>query len=140
MWFSILKPIGILFLISFSVSFLFSKDFLLFSKIFLFSIIVQILIYNIYKKIIEISLEKIKNDRIKEFSKQGMEVTCPCFLEKKMFVPIQLDKDNSFNCLECDKNVSVDISAKCFMKTDVIDLDNAEAAIAEVYKKLDSKR
>jgi hypothetical protein len=132
----ILKSIGILFLISFSVSFIFYKDYISFLKLFLLTLILQIICYNIYKKIVEISLEKIKNERIKEYSKQGMDIKCPCYLEKVMFVPIELNKENSFKCLECNKDVSVEVSARCFMKTDVIDLDNAEAAIAEAYKKI----
>jgi hypothetical protein len=134
----ILKSIGILFLISFSVSFIFYKDYISFLKLFLLTLILQIICYNIYKKIVEISLEKIKNERIKEYSKQGMDIKCPCYLEKVMFVPIELNKENSFKCLECNKDVSVEVSARCFMKTDVIDLDNAEAAIAEAYKKIKS--
>lgn len=140
MVFRFLTSLGILVLISSSFSFLFSKDFISFSKIFLFCTILQIIFYNLYKKMLEISLEKIKNERIKEFSKQGMEVTCPCYLEKKMFVPIELNKQNSFKCFECSKDVSVDITAKCFMKTDMIDLDSSEIAIAEIYKKLDIKK
>ena len=139
MWFSLLKPLGILFAISGSISFLFSGNFLSFVKIFLFSSIIQIVLYDIYKRILSVYAEKIKNERIKEFSKQGMEVKCPCYLEKKMFVPITLGTENYYKCLECKKDVAVEITPKTFLKTEIMDLDNAELAISEVYKKLQEK-
>jgi hypothetical protein len=139
MWFNLLKPLGILFVISGSVSLVFSENSLTFIKLFLFSSIIQIILYDIYKRILSIYAERIKNERIKEFSKQGMEVKCPCYLEKKMFVPITLNSDNYYKCLECKKDVSVEIQTKTFLKTEIMDLDNAELAISEVYKKLQEK-
>lgn len=136
MWLNILKPILILFSVSAVFALSFSDGWISFLKVFVLSCIIQVIIYNIYKHIIFLSAERIKNDRIKEFSKQGLEVTCPCYLEKKMFVPIELNTTNSFNCVECKKDCVVQITAKSFNKTDIIDLDGADAALIEVYKKL----
>lgn len=123
-----------------SVSTLFSlpfcNDYFSFLKLFVCFSIGQIIIYNLYKKILEIKIENIKNERIKEYSKQGMEVNCPCHLNIPMFVPITLNQKNSFKCGECKKNVSVDITAKTFLETEIIDLDVADAALVEVYKKI----
>jgi hypothetical protein len=82
--------------------------------------------------------EKIKNERIKEYTKQGMEITCPCYLDKKMLLPIDLNSVNNFKCLECSKDFTVDITAKTFLKTESIDLDKADAAFIEVVKKIQS--
>lgn len=139
MWFNILKPIAILFVISSSISLLFSNDVYKFFKVFFIASIGQIIVYEIYKKILQIFAEKIRNERIKELSKQGMDIKCPCYLEKEMFVPIELNKINEFKCLECNKNFSVELTAKTFTKTEIIDLDNAEAALIEVYKKIQNK-
>jgi hypothetical protein len=136
MWLQILKPASILFVVSSSISFLFCKDSIEFLKIFFFTTVAQVIGYNLYLKIAEIVIEKIKNERIKEFSKQGLEVTCPCYLSKKMFVPIELNAVNSFNCAECSKEVAVEISTSTFLKTDMINLENADAALIEVYKKI----
>jgi hypothetical protein len=136
MWLQILKPASILFVVSSSISFLFCKDSIDFLKIFFFTTVAQVICYNLYLKIAEIVIEKIKNERIKEFSKQGLEVTCPCYLSKKMFVPIELNAVNSFNCAECSKEVAVEISTSTFLKTDMINLENADAALIEVYKKI----
>jgi hypothetical protein len=136
MWLQILKPASILCVVSSSISFLFCKDSIDFLKIFFFTTVAQVICYNLYLKIAEIVIEKIKNERIKEFSKQGLEVTCPCYLSKKMFVPIELNAVNSFNCAECSKEVAVEISTSTFLKTDMINLENADAALIEVYKKI----
>lgn len=77
---------------------------------------------------------RLQVEKIKEFSKQGMEVKCPCYLEKSMFVPINLNDANIINCKECDKSISVDITAKTFMQTDMIDLDKADEALIKAYK------
>ena len=112
----------------------FSNNTLDFLKGFLLASLIQIILYNVYKNIIEFFALKLKVEKIKEFSKQGMEVKCPCYLEKKMFVPIDLNDVNIFNCKECDKSISVDITAKTFMQTDMIDLDKADENLIKAYK------
>jgi len=129
-----LKPIIILFTISTITSLAFSKDALEFTKGFLLISLIQIIIYNVYKSIMEYLALRLQVEKIKEFSKQGMEVKCPCYLEKSMFVPINLNDANIINCKECDKSISVDITAKTFMQTDMIDLDKADEALIKAYK------
>jgi hypothetical protein len=129
-----LKPIIILCTISTITSLAFSKDALEFTKNFFLVCLIQIIFYNVYKNIIEYFALKLKVEKIKEFSKQGLEIKCPCYLEKKMFVPIDLNDTNIFSCKECDKTFSVDITAKTFMQTDMIDLDKADEALIKAYK------
>lgn len=113
---------------------IFSNTLLDFIKGFLAATFIQVIFYNVYKTIIEFIAIRLQLEKIKEFSKQGMEVKCPCYLEKKMFVPIDLNNSNVFNCKECDKTVSVDITAKTFMQTDMIDLDKADENLIKAYK------
>lgn len=136
MWWNILKPIITLSTISAIFAFSLSDGWISFLKVFIITSVVQIFIHNIYKNFVVLSAERIKNERIREFSKQGMDVVCPCYMEKKMFVPIELNTTNTFNCIECKKDCIVQITAKTFNKTDIIDLDGADAALIEVYKKL----
>ena len=82
---------------------------------------------------------KLQVEKLKEFSKQGMEVKCPCYLEKKMFVPIDLNGVNVFDCKECDKSISVELNAKTFMQTDMIDLDKADENLIKAYKLIQDK-
>lgn len=135
----LLKPIFVTTLISSSVSLLFCENILGFFKYFFFVTISQIILFNLYRNLMEVFAEKIKNERIKEFSKQGLEVTCPCYMSKKMFIPIELGTDNSFNCLECKKDVAVEINANCYLKTDVINLDSAEVEFIKKYKEVQEK-
>jgi hypothetical protein len=129
-----LKPILILCVISTVSSLVFSNTSLDFLKGFVLSSLIQIIFYNVYKNVIEYFALKLQVEKIKEFSKQGMEVKCPCYLEKKMFVPIDLNGVNIFNCKECDKSISVDLTAKTFMQTDMIDLDKADENLIKAYK------
>ena len=133
---NLLKPLTELILISTALSLAFCNSALSFFKYFCLFIIVQLFVYNIYKGIVALFAEKLKNDRIKEYSKQGMEITCPCYMEKKMLLPIDLNAPNSFKCDECEKNFSVDVSARTFLQTETIDLNKADAAFVEAYKKI----
>lgn len=132
----IFVPLLTLFSVSTLISLPFSNNLISFFKIFLCVTLAQIICYNLYRKFLEIKLEKIKNERIKEYSKQGLDINCPCHLNIPMFVPITLNQKNSFKCGECKKNISVDITAKSFLETEIIDLDAADAAFVEVYKKI----
>jgi len=133
---NVLVPFVILFSISTGFALPFSSDLISFSKYFVCFTVIQIIGYNVYKKYIQLNLEKIKNDRIREFSKQGLEIKCPCHLNKTMFVPITLNQDNAFKCGECSKNVSVEVSARTFLETEIVNLEAADAALIEAYKKI----
>lgn len=64
--------------------------------------------------------KKLENDRIKEFSYQGLEVECPCFKKVKEFVPIRLNSDNKYKCTECGKMVGVLVEATTAVTTEPI--------------------
>lgn len=131
-----LKPIIILCVISTVSSLLFYNTLLDFIKGFILATLIQIIFYNVYKNVIEFLAVRIQVEKLKEFSKQGMEIKCPCYMEKKMFVPIDLNNTNTFNCKECDKSVSVEVSTRTFMQTDMIDLDKADESLIKAYKKI----
>jgi hypothetical protein len=131
-----IKPILILSTISTSLSLVFSNDIVSFIKYFIFFDILQVIIYNIYKNIIELFAVKLQNEKIKELSKQGIELKCPCYLEKSMFLPISLEGPNSFSCLECKKNIIVDVTAKTFLQTEMIDLEKADENFIKAYNKI----
>ena len=134
-----LKPILILCVISTVSSLVFSNNVLEFLKGFVLASLLQVIVYNVYKTIIEYLALRLQVEKIKQFSKQGMEIKCPCYLEKKMFVPIDLNGSNILNCKECEKTISVDITSKTFMQTDMIDLDKADEALIKAYKHIQDK-
>jgi hypothetical protein len=64
--------------------------------------------------------KKLENERLKEFSYQGLEVTCPCFKQAKQIVPIRLNTSNYYRCAECNKSVSVIVDATTASVTEPI--------------------
>ncbi len=118
----LVKSLIILFSVSASVAGCFYLLNLPFWPVFGLSSIFQIFIFNLFstwkKQKAEIEFEVIQNERIKEFSKQGIECICPdenC--AAKTFVPIQLDKENRYECPNCKKNIKVYIGSKTFLET-----------------------
>jgi len=69
---------------------------------------------------VELKNKQLENERIKEFSLQGLDVTCPCSLKKTEFVPIILNTNNTYKCDHCQKNVSVYIATETALMTDTI--------------------
>jgi uncharacterized protein YlaI len=94
----------------------------------------QFLIFNIYSNILTIYVnlknKKLENERIKEFSYQGSEVTCPCYKKIKSFVPIRLNTDNSYLCQECKKEIAVYIDVSTAITTQPI--DNTKEALKTI--------
>lgn len=114
-------------------SIVFSNEHFSFWKAFVVCTVAQVVVYQIYTMIVEFFAEKLINDRISEYSKQGTEVTCPCARAVKHFVPIQLNTDNSYKCLDCNKNIAVDVEVKTFLETTPMDLEKTSAALDVVY-------
>lgn len=72
------------------------------------------------KAYVLLSDKKIENERIKEFSFQSVEVTCPCFKKVKDIVPVRLNTDNKYKCNECGKSVGVYLTAETAIVTEPI--------------------
>ena len=95
---------------------------------FIFGIIfgaaVQYIGFFIFQTVVEavVSLKnkKLENERIKEFSYQGLEVECPCFKKHKDIVPIRFNTPNYYKCSDCKKTVSVLINAETAIVTEPV--------------------
>lgn len=136
---SIVRSLLVLITLSSCVAFAFSADAWGFARVFAVASIVQIVLYNIYRQIVVLFMEKITNDRISEYTKQGVEVTCPCSRAIKNLIPIQLNTDNSYKCLDCARNVTVNVEVKTFLETQPVDLDKSTAAFDAVYTEVTDK-
>lgn len=84
---------------------------------------------------------KLKTQQLKllkesELEKQGVDIICPCYKETKMFIPIRIDKDNSFKCLECKKNVAVSVKIETAMETESLDLEKEDLELKAALKKI----
>ena len=64
--------------------------------------------------------KKLENERIKEFTKQGLSVNCAiCSAEN--FIPIRLDTSNSFECQACGQQNAVYINVTTAQTTTPLD-------------------
>jgi len=73
---------------------------------------------NILNAVVALKNKKLENERIKEFSYQGLEVKCPCFKKHLDIVPIRLNTSNYYKCGDCGKSVSVIITADTAIVTE----------------------
>jgi hypothetical protein len=60
----------------------------------------------------EIKLKELNVKQLEEYSKQGLEVQCPCYKKVKEFVPIILNAKNTYKCSDCGKTNSVIIATE----------------------------
>jgi len=85
----------------------------------------QFLTFGIYSNLLTVYVnlknKKLENERIKEFSYQGVDVVCPCFKKIKSFVPVRLNTDNLYTCQECKKDVAVYIDVSTAITTQPIE-------------------
>jgi hypothetical protein len=56
---------------------------------------------------VELKNKALENDRIREFSYQGVEVKCPCHKQIKQLVPFRFNTDNRYKCNDCQKTITV---------------------------------
>ena len=94
--------------------------------------VIQLLIHNTFVTILDsyitIKDKKLENERTKEFSYQGLEVTCPCSKKQLDFIPVRLNTLNSYRCSGCDKSVSIFINAETAMQTEpILNVDTTQA-------------
>ncbi|NBW57518.1 hypothetical protein EBR43_07015 [bacterium] len=96
----------------------------------------QFLVYYIYSNIftayILLKNKKLENERIKEFSYQGVEVICPCYKKINAFVPIRMNTDNSYTCQECKKDVAIYIDVSTAVTTQPI--NNTKEVLKEIVE------
>ncbi len=102
-----------------------------FFAIFGITFIGQFIIYDLFSRWrrsgLEVEFRRLENERIKAFSEQGLEVTCPvesCM--HKTFVPIIISEDNEYDCPKCNAGIKIYVGTKSFLKTTPIDGDPFE--------------
>jgi hypothetical protein len=71
--------------------------------------------------IVALKNKQLENERIREFSMQGLEVECPCSKKVKAFVPIRLNTANKYKCAECQKTISVFVNSSTALATEPIE-------------------
>ena len=127
----IVKSLSIVFIIS---GFIGGCCYLLnvsFWPVFGLSILTQFILYDLFsrwrKSKIEVQFRQLENERIKAFSEQGLDVTCPVeSCNTVTFVPIIVNYDNEYECPKCNADIKIYIGTKCFLKTTPVEDDPFE--------------
>lgn len=76
-------------------------------------------------------LENIKLRQLEETAKQTLKLRCPCTNNVEQLVPIRLDQQNFYKCINCQKNINVALTAKTAMMTDIVDINATHNDIAK---------
>lgn len=136
MIFNIFKSLFLLLTCSAVLSLPFAQNTFSYLKSFAICLFAQIVLYNIYKTYVQYKFELLNVQKIKEFSKQGTEIVCPCSKAIKEFIPISLNHDNGYKCLTCNKNVSVNLEIKTYATTEPVNLEAPQNNIHDILSKL----
>jgi len=132
----LIVPIVILLAVAFVVSVTLSVFHVVWWLGFLVGILGQVLAYNAFVSILDVYVtiknKKLENERIAEFSYQGLDVVCPCSKKRRDFVPVRLNDTNIYKCGECEKSIAVYINAETALQTEPIMSTDTTAALAPV--------
>jgi hypothetical protein len=130
----LLKSIGTLFAISTCIALAFTNNTFDFLKYFSVSSILQIILYQVYIKVFKAYYDFLNYKKIEQYTQQGVEITCPCYREKKALIPIKLNQVNDYKCLDCNKNVSVNVDVKTFLATEPLDGEATDLALLKAVE------
>lgn len=83
-------------------------------------LVLGFLVGQISETLAGINNKKLENERIKEFTKQGVSVSC-AYCGSLNFTPIRFDTKNQFTCLDCDKKNSIYIDITATQVTNPLD-------------------
>lgn len=95
-----------------------------------FQFVFNYIYLSVFDAIIALKNKKLENERIKEFSMQGLEVECPCSRKIRDFVPIRLNTANKYKCKECMKLISIYVTPSTALSTEpIVDTDTVNPSI-----------
>jgi len=118
--FNIFRSLAITLAISFIVSLVFWSTGYDYIKPFILTTVGQFTIFWLINNWLRnkhlIENKQLENERIKEFSKQGVEVECS-YCKTPNLIPVRFDTDNDFECVNCEKHNAVYIGVTVTQKT-----------------------
>lgn len=94
-----------------------------FSITLLLQIIIGSTMNNYLQATAALEMEKQLTQRISDAAKQTLKLKCPCTNMVEQIVPIRLDEPNFYKCINCEKNISVNLQAATALMTDIINID-----------------
>lgn len=94
---------------------------------FSITLLIQVIIGSSMNKLAQVKtaleMEKQLTQRISDAAKQTLKLKCPCTNMVEQVVPIRLDDQNFYKCINCEKNISVNLTASTALLTDIINID-----------------
>jgi hypothetical protein len=95
-----------------------------------FQFVFNYIYLSVFDAIIALKNKNLENERIKEFSMQGLVVECPCSRKIRDFVPIRLNTANKYKCKECMKLISIYVTPSTALSTEpIVDTDTVNPSI-----------
>jgi transcription elongation factor Elf1 len=140
---SIFKSLSITTLVTLTVSALMWSIGYPFYTVFVFTFIGQLMFFYMFntvlRYVIMLKNKKLENNRIKEFTLQGVELHC-AHCNSSNLTPLRFDQDNIFSCLNCEKGNSVYINITVAQSSSPLDINSltTQAIIKEKESALDS--
>lgn len=83
-----------------------------------------------------LEMENQLTQRIKDAAKQTLKLKCPCTNMVEQIVPIRLDEPNFYKCLNCEKNISVNLQASTALMTDIINIDATHSQVVKTMEEV----
>lgn len=80
-------------------------------------------VYNsIMQHVTQIRMTQLENERIAEFTKQSISAEC-AYCKTNNLIPLRMDADNDFDCINCKKPNAVYIGITVTQKTNPMNAD-----------------
>jgi hypothetical protein len=119
------------------------QDIIGFWQGFLGATLLQIIIGSATNQMVKVKtsleMENQLTQRIKDAAKQTLKLKCPCTNMVEQVVPIRLDEPNFYKCLNCEKNISVNLQASTALMTDIINIDATHSQVVKAMEQVASE-
>jgi hypothetical protein len=86
-----------------------------------------------------LEMESQLTQRIKDAAKQTLSLKCPCTNMVEQIVPIRLDEPNFYKCINCEKNISVNLQASTALMTDIINIDATHNQVVKAMEEVSAE-
>lgn len=83
-----------------------------------------------------LEMENQLTQRIKDAAKQTLKLKCPCTNMVEQIVPIRLDEPNFYKCLNCEKNISINLQASTALMTEIINIDATHSQVVKAMEEV----
>lgn len=77
---------------------------------------------SVIQHIKQVKMTQLENDRIAEYTKQSITAEC-AYCKTSNLIPLRMDSDNDFDCVNCNKPNAVYIGVTVTQKTNPMNVD-----------------